>query len=129
MPFLGRDAILALMEACDTQVPEPTRNMDDSFMLPVEQTHAIQGRGTVVTGRVSRGKLKTGSEIEILGYGKTFKAKVNGIEMFHKTLEEACAGDQMGILTKGVKKEDVRRGMVVAKPGTITQRDVFEAQL
>jgi elongation factor Tu len=128
-PAIGRESILSLMDAIDTHVPDPDRTLDAPFLMPVEQVHSIPGRGTVVTGRVTRGKLKTGSEIEILGYGKTFKAKVNGIEMFHKTLEEACAGDQMGILTKGVKKEDVRRGMAVCKIGTIKQHDMFDAQI
>jgi len=127
--FIGRDAIIQLMETVDSHVPEPDRSTEAPFMLPVEQVHSIAGRGTVVTGRVNAGKLKTGNEIEIIGYGKTFKAKVNGIEMFHKTLDEACAGDQMGILTKGVKKGDVRRGMAVGKPGTLKQCDNFSAQL
>merc|ERR1712008_451050 len=128
-PTLGRDSIVELMEAVDTIVPDPDRNLDTPFFLPVEATHSIPGRGTVVTGRVTRGKLKTGTEIEIIGYGKSFKAKVNGIEMFHKTLDEAVAGDQMGVLTNGVKKGDVRRGMAIIKPGTMSQHDQFEAQL
>jgi len=128
-PSLGHDAIVELMEAVDTNVPDPDRNLETPFFLPVEGTHSIPGRGTVVTGRVTRGKLKTGTEIEIIGYGKSFKAKVNGIEMFHKTLDEAVAGDQMGVLTKGVKKGDVRRGMAIVKPGTVSQHDHFEAQL
>merc|ERR1711997_422022 len=128
-PELGKNSILELMEAVDTNVPDPERSFDTPFFLPVEGTYSIPGRGTVVSGRVTRGKLKTGQEVEILGYGKSVKAKVNGIEMFHKTLEEACAGDQMGILAKGVKKGDVRRGMAVVKPGTIGQVDVFEAQI
>merc|ERR1711971_992121 len=128
-PSLGHDAIVELMEAVDTNVPDPDRNLETPFFLPVEGTYSIPGRGTVVSGRVTRGKLKTGQEVEILGYGKSLKAKVNGIEMFHKTLEEACAGDQMGILAKGVKKGDVRRGMAAVKPGTIGQLDVFEAQI
>ena len=117
------------MEAVDTHVPDPDRQLDGPFLMPIEQTHSIPGRGTVVTGRVTRGKLKVGQEMEIVGYGKSQKAKVNGIEMFHKTLEQAEAGDQMGILTKGIKKEDVRRGMAVVKPGTILQHDVFDATI
>jgi len=128
-PNLGHDSIVELMEAVDTNVPDPDRNLETPFFLPVEGTHSIPGRGTVVTGRVTRGKLKTGTEIEIIGYGKSFKAKVNGIEMFHKTLDEAVAGDQMGVLTKGIKKGDVRRGMAIIKPGTMNQHDQFEAQL
>jgi len=128
-PKLGRDAVAELMETVDTFVPDPDRQLDGPFFLPIEGTHSIPGRGTVVTGRVTRGKLKVGQEMEIIGYGKTAKAKVNGIEMFHKTLEQAEAGDQMGILTKGIKKEDVRRGMAVVKPGTMTQYDVFDAQI
>jgi len=128
-PELGRDSIVQLMDAMDTQVPEPDRNLNTPFFLPIEMHYSIPGRGTVVTGRVTKGKLKVGSEIEILGYGKYFKCKVNGIEMFHKTLEEACAGDQMGILTKGVKKTDINRGMAVVKPGSMSQHDVFEGQI
>jgi len=128
-PEIGRDAIVELMDTVDANIPEPDRTIEAPFMLPVESVHSISGRGVVVTGRVNSGKLKTGNEIEILGYGKSFKAKVNGIEMFHKTLEEGEAGDQMGILTKGVKKGDVRRGMVVGKPGLLKQCDVLEAQV
>merc|ERR1712241_1476503 len=128
-PELGRDSIVQLMDTMDTHVPEPERVLNEPFFLPIEMHYSIPGRGTVVTGRVTKGKLKVGSEIDIIGYGKYFKAKVNGIEMFHKTLEEANAGDQMGILTKGVKKTDVRRGMAVIKPGTMSQHDVFEGQL
>lgn len=128
-PELGKNSILALLDAVDNSVPDPVRNFDEPFLLPVEHVHTITGRGTVVTGRVTRGKLKVGIDVDIVGYDKFFKGKVNGIEMFHKTLDEACAGDQMGILLRGVKKDDVRRGMAVAKPGTIKQYDHFEAQI
>jgi len=128
-PEIGRDTIVELMETVDSTVPEPARALDSPFLMPIEQVHSIPGRGTVITGRVTTGTLKSGQEVEILGYGKTHKAKVNGIEMFHKTLEEANAGDQMGILTKGVKKNEVRRGMVAGKPGTFGQHDNFAAQM
>jgi len=128
-PELGKNAIIELMETVDSTVPDVERELDTSFFLPVEGTYSITGRGTVVSGRVTRGKLKQGQEIDIIGYGKHVKAKVAGIEMFHKTLSEAEAGDQMGILCKGIKKGDVRRGMAVAKPGTVEQLDTFEAQV
>merc|ERR1711988_645143 len=128
-PKLGRDSIVELMDNVDSYVPDPNRQLDGPFFLPIEHTHSIPGRGTVVTGRVTRGKLKVGQEMEIIGYGKSFKAKVNGIEMFHKTLEQAEAGDQMGILTKGIKREDARRGMAIIKPGSMEQHDVFDATI
>merc|ERR1712223_629526 len=128
-PKLGRDSIVELMDNVDSYVPDPNRQLGGPFFLPIEHTHSIPGRGTVVTGRVTRGKLKVGQEMEIIGYGKSFKAKVNGIEMFHKTLEQAEAGDQMGILTKGIKREDARRGMAIIKPGSMEQHDVFDATI
>lgn len=128
-PELGKNSIAELMDTVDSTIPDPVRTLDAPFYMPLEQTHSIPGRGTVITGRVTTGTLKQGQEIEIMGYGKTYKAKVNGIEMFHKTLEEANAGDQMGVLTKGLKKNEVRRGMVAGKVGTLKQHDNFDAQM
>jgi len=128
-PEIGKNTIMELMDAVDSSVPDPERVTDEPFFLPIESIHTIVGRGTVVTGRVTRGTLKQGEKIEIIGYGKYHMCKANGIEMFHKTLEHAEAGDQMGILSKGIKKNDVRRGMAVIKPGTFKQYDKVEAQI
>jgi len=128
-PELGKNSIVELMEAVDTQIPEPERPIDQPFLLPIEIVHAIPGRGTVVTGRVTSGSLKVGNEVDVIGYSQSYTAKVTGIEMFHKTLEEAKAGDQMGILLKGLKRGDVRRGMCVSKKGQVQQKDNIEAQI
>lgn len=128
-PELGRESIIKLMDAVDTNIPTPERSLDQPFLLPIEIVHTIPGRGTVVTGRVTKGTMKTGVEVEVVGFSKSLNAKVSGIEMFHKTLEEATAGDQMGILLKGLKRDDVRRGMCVAKKNTVKQYDNFEAQI
>merc|ERR1712062_23181 len=128
-PELGKNSIVELMEAVDTQIPEPERPIDQPFLLPIEIVHAIPGRGTVVTGRVTSGSLKVGHEVDVIGYSQSYTAKVTGIEMFHKTLEEAKAGDQMGILLKGLKRGDVRRGMCVSKKGQVQQKDNIEAQI
>jgi len=128
-PELGVQAIEELMRVVDETIPTPERDLDVPFMLPIEHTHNIQGRGCVLTGRLERGKLKIGNDIEVLGYGKTVKGKVTGIEMFHKILEEANAGDQMGVLARGIKTGDVRRGMCIVKPGSIKQCDHFRAQV
>ena len=128
-PELGRESIIKLMDAVDTNIPTPERSLDQPFLLPIEIVHTIPGRGTVVTGRVTKGTLKTGAEVEVVGFSKSLNAKVSGIEMFHKTLEEATAGDQMGILLKGLKRDDVRRGMCVAKKNTVKQHDNFDAQV
>lgn len=128
-PELGKDSIVKLMDAVDNSIPDPERPTDVPFLMPIEQTHSIPGRGTVVTGRVSSGTLKVNSEVDIVGYSQTYTAKVAGIEMFHKTLEEAKAGDQMGILLKGLKRDDVRRGMLVAKKNSVKQYDNVDAQV
>ena len=128
-PELGKNSIVELMEAVDTQIPEPERPIDQPFLLPIEIVHAIPGRGTVVTGRVTSGSLKVGNEVDVIGYSQSYTAKVTGIEMFHKTLEEAKAGDQMGILLKGLKRGDVRRGMCVSKKGQVKQQDNVDAQV
>ena len=128
-PELGKNSIIELMDAVDSNIPEPERPMDQPFLMPIEIVHAIPGRGTVVTGRVTSGTLKVGSEVDIVGYSQSYTAKVTGIEMFHKTLEEAKAGDQMGILVKGLKRGDVRRGMCVSKKNTVKQQDNVDAQV
>jgi len=128
-PEIGRNSVIELMETVDGHIPTPERPLDKPFLLPIEQVHSIPGRGTVVTGRVQQGVVKTGQEVDVLGYNKQFKAKVAGIETFHKTLDEGSAGDQMGVLLKGLKKDDVRRGMYAAKPGTKKQHNQLEVQL
>ncbi|MBQ5492321.1 MAG: elongation factor Tu [Mycoplasmataceae bacterium] len=118
-----------LMKAVDEWIPTPTRDIDKPFLLSVEDVMTISGRGTVVTGRVERGKLKVNDEVEIVGLKPTRKAVVTGIEMFRKTLDEAMAGDNVGLLLRGVERNDVERGQVVAKPGSITPHTEFEAQI
>ena len=127
-PEIGSEAIIKLLEAIDGHVPLPIRDLDKPFLMPVEGTYSIPGRGTVVTGRLERGKLKKGTEVEFLGYNKQLKSIATGIEMFHKILEQAEAGDQLGALVKGLKRDDVRRGMIMCKPGSMKQHDHVEAQ-
>ncbi len=122
-------AIEELMKQVDTYVPEPVRPVDKPFLMPIEDVFTIAGRGTVVTGRVERGVLKLNEEIEIVGLKATKKTVVTGIEMFKKTLDEARAGDNVGLLLRGVEKEDVQRGQVLAKPGTTTPHTDFEAEI
>merc|ERR550517_1135243 len=117
------------MDTVDDSFPDPERDLDKPFLLPIESVYSITGRGTVVTGRVSQGTVKTGQEVDILGYGKTHKAKVTGIETFHKTLDQGAAGDQMGVLLKGLKRDDVRRGMFACKPGTKKQHNQLVVQV
>lgn len=128
-PELGEVAINQLMEVVDTTIPTPERDLDVPFLVPIDHVHNIPGRGCVITGRMERGKLKVGQDVEVLGYNKNAKGKVTGIEMFHKILEEANAGDQMGVLARGIKQQDVRRGMCVVKPKSAKQRDHFRAQV
>jgi elongation factor Tu len=118
-----------LIDAVDAYIPEPVRDMDKPFLMPVEDVFTITGRGTVVTGKVDRGKLPINSEVEILGIRATQKTVVTGIEMFHKSMDEAWAGENCGLLLRGIKREEVERGQVVAKPGTITPHTDFEAQV
>jgi elongation factor Tu len=118
-----------LMTAVDTYFPEPVRPVDKPFLMPIEDVFTIPGRGTVVTGRVERGILKIGEELEIVGLKETTKTVVTGIEMFRKTLDEARAGDNTGILIRGIEKKDVQRGQVLAKPGTIKPHTEFEAEI
>jgi elongation factor Tu len=125
----GVQSIGKLLEACDTFIPEPQRDVDQAFLMPVEDVFTITGRGTVVTGRVERGKVKVQEEIEIVGLGETRKTVCTGVEMFRKLLDEGQAGDNVGLLLRGVKREDVERGMVLAKPGTITPHKKFKAEV
>jgi elongation factor Tu len=117
------------MEAVDTYIPTPKRDLEKPFLMPVEDVFSIAGRGTVCTGRVERGTLSKGQEIEIVGYDKVLKTTVTGIEMFHKILDRGEAGDQLGALLRGLKRDDVRRGMVLAAPGTFKAHKKFEAQV
>ena len=121
--------ILELMKAVDEYIPEPVRDTEKPFLMPIEDVFAIKGRGTVVTGRVERGKLKINEEIEIVGLKDTKKTVVTGLEMFRKTLDETIAGDNVGVLLRGIEKDDVERGQVLAKPGTITPHTEFEAEV
>ena len=121
--------ILELTNALDTYIPVPERAVDAPFLMPVEDIFSIEGRGTVVTGRIERGKVKVGEEIEIVGMKPTAKTIVTGIEMFNKSLQEGIAGDNAGILLRGVKKEDVHRGQVLAKPASVTPHTDFEAEV
>jgi elongation factor Tu len=121
--------ILDLMEAVDKNVPEPVREIDKPFLMPIEDIFSITGRGTVVTGRVERGKCKVGEEMEIVGFRETRKTVVTGVEMFRKLLDEGMAGDNVGLLLRGVDKEEVERGQVIAKPGSITPHKKFKAEV
>ncbi len=121
--------ILELVKALDEFIPEPVREIDKPFLMPVEDIFSIEGRGTVVTGRAERGVVKVNEEIEIVGIKPTQKTVVTGIEMFQKTLDEGRAGDNVGILLRGLKKEDVERGQVIAKPGSVTPHTEFEAEV
>jgi len=119
----------ALMEAVDKYVPLPKREEDKPFLMPIEDIFSISGRGTVVTGRIERGKVKVGEEVEIVGFRDTQKTVVTGVEMFKKTLDEGMAGDNAGLLLRGIGKDDVERGMVLAKPGSITPHTKFKAEV
>jgi elongation factor Tu len=125
---LGRDAVLKLMEAVDAYIPQSERPKDRPFLMPIEDVFSISGRGTVVTGRVERGIIKVGEEIEIVGLKNTVKTTCTGVEMFRKLLDQGEAGDNIGALLRGTKREDVERGQVLAKPGTITPHTVFTAE-
>jgi elongation factor Tu len=125
----GVDGILKLMDALDSYVPLPQREVDKPFLMPIEDVFSISGRGTVVTGRVDRGKVKVGEEAEIVGFRPTVKKVVTGVEMFRKLLDEGVAGDNIGVLLRGVEKDDVERGQVLAKPGSITPHTKFKAEV
>lgn len=122
-------SIWELLEAVDTYIPMPVRDLDKPFLMPVGDVFTISGRGTVVTGRVDRGIIRTGEEVEIIGIRPTFKTVCTGVEMFRKTLDEGRAGDDVGVLLRGTKREEVERGQVVAKPGSITPHTKFKAQV
>ncbi|HRO66784.1 MAG TPA: elongation factor Tu [Pseudobdellovibrionaceae bacterium] len=125
---IGRPAIMELMKACDESIPAPVRAVDKPFLMPVEDVFSISGRGTVVTGRVERGIVKVNEEVEIIGIRPTVKTTVTGIEMFRKLLDEGQAGDNCGVLLRGTKKEDVERGQILAKPGTIKPHKKFKCE-
>jgi elongation factor Tu len=117
------------MEEVDRYIPTPVRDVDKPFLMPVEDVFTIQGRGTVATGRIERGKIKLNEEVEIIGFGPTKKSVVTSIEMFRKNLDEGQAGDNAGLLLRGIEKNEVERGMVIAKPGSITPHTKFKAQI
>jgi elongation factor Tu len=121
--------VLELTKALDEYIPEPVRDLEKPFLMPIEDIFSIEGRGTVVTGKIERGKVKVGEEIEIVGLKDTAKTTLTGIEMFNKTLDEGQAGDNAGVLLRGVKKEDITRGQVLAKPGSVTPHTDFEAEV
>ena len=125
----GVKSIEALLAALDSYIPIPTREIDKPFLMPIEDIFSIEGRGTVVTGRIERGKVKVGEEVEIIGLKPTTKTTVTGIEMFNKNLQEGMAGDNAGVLLRGTKKEEVHRGQVIAKPGTTTPHTDFESEV
>jgi len=127
-PELGHDSVLELMKAVDDYIPQPERATDRPFLMPIEDVFSISGRGTVVTGRVERGIVKVGEEVEIVGLKPTVKTVVTGVEMFRKLLDQGQAGDNIGALLRGTKREDVERGQVLAKPGSITPHTKFKAE-
>jgi elongation factor Tu len=127
-PALGKEAILKLMDAVDASIPQPERPKDKPFLMPIEDVFSISGRGTVVTGRIERGIVKVGDEVEIIGLKATVKTIVTGVEMFRKLLDSGEAGDNIGALLRGTKREDVERGQVLAKPGSITPHTKFKAE-
>jgi elongation factor Tu len=126
---IGEPSILALGEALDTYIPTPERAVDGTFLMPIEDVFSISGRGTVVTGRIERGIVKVGEELEIVGIKATAKTTCTGVEMFRKLLDQGQAGDNVGVLLRGTKREDVERGQVLAKPGSITPHTGFEAEI
>ena len=125
----GESSVLALVEALDSYIPEPERAIDQAFLMPIEDVFSISGRGTVVTGRVESGIVKVGEEVEIVGIKDTVKTTVTGVEMFRKLLDEGRAGENCGVLLRGTKREDVQRGQVLAKPGTIKPHTKFDAEV
>jgi elongation factor Tu len=127
-PELGHDAILKLMQAVDEYIPQPDRPIDQPFLMPVEDVFSISGRGTVATGRVERGIVKVGDEVEIVGIKDTQKTTVTGVEMFRKLLDQGQAGDNVGILLRGTKREEIERGQVLAKPGSVKPHTKFTAE-
>jgi len=126
---IGVPSIIKLVDALDSYIPEPQRDIDKPFLMPIEDVFSISGRGTVVTGRIERGVIKVGEEIEIVGIRPTAKTTCTGVEMFRKLLDQGGAGDNVGVLLRGTKREEVERGQVLAKPGTITPHTKFEAEV
>jgi elongation factor Tu len=127
-PTIGREAVLALMKTVDEYIPQPERPIDQPFLMPVEDVFSISGRGTVVTGRVERGVIKVGEEVEIVGIRDTQKTVMTGVEMFRKLLDQGQAGDNIGALLRGLKREDVERGQVLCKPGSVKPHKKFKAE-
>jgi len=127
-PALGHDAILKLMEAVDTYIPQPERPIDQPFLMPIEDVFSISGRGTVVTGRVERGIVKVGETVEIIGIRPTTSTTVTGVEMFRKLLDQGQAGDNIGALLRGIERDGIERGQVLAKPGSVTPHTNFTAE-
>jgi elongation factor Tu len=125
----GSQSILKLLEAMDSYIPEPVRETDKPFLMPVEDVFSIAGRGTVATGRIERGKIKVGEEVEIVGLRPTSKTVCTGVESFRKLLDEGLAGDNVGCLLRGVKREDIERGQVLAKPNSVTPHTKFKANV
>ncbi len=125
----AKQKILELLEALDTYIPVPERDVDKPFLMPVEDVFSITGRGTVATGRIERGRVKVGEEVELVGFGAQRKTVVTGVEMFRKLLDEGVAGDNVGLLLRGVEKDEVERGMVVAKPGSVTPHTKFDSEV
>ena len=125
----GEKAIHELMDAVDSYIPQPERQIDKPFLMPIEDVFSISGRGTVVTGRIERGEVKVGEEVEIVGFKPTMKSTCTGVEMFRKLLDSGQAGDNVGVLLRGIKREDVMRGQVLAKPNTVTPHTEFEAEV
>jgi elongation factor Tu len=126
---LGEGSIVKLVEALDSYIPDPKRDIDQPFLMPIEDVFSIPGRGTVVTGRIERGIVKVGDEVEIIGFGDTRKTVVTGVEMFRKQLEQGEAGDNVGILLRGIKKDEVERGQVLSKPGVVMPHVEFESEV
>ncbi|MCK9465837.1 MAG: EF-Tu/IF-2/RF-3 family GTPase, partial [Thiopseudomonas sp.] len=126
---MGTTAVKTLVETLDSYIPEPERAIDQAFLMPIEDVFSIAGRGTVVTGRIERGIVKVGEEVEIVGVKDTTKTTCTGVEMFRKLLDEGRAGENVGVLLRGVKREDVERGQVLAKPGSIKPHTKFEAEV
>jgi elongation factor Tu len=125
---IGKDSVMKLMDAVDSYIPQPERPKDRAFLMPIEDVFSISGRGTVVTGRIERGVVKVGDEVEIVGLRPTTKTVVTGVEMFRKLLDSGEAGDNIGALLRGTKREEVERGQVLAKPGSITPHTKFKAE-
>jgi elongation factor Tu len=126
---IGVPSVVKLVDEMDRYIPEPERAVDQAFLMPIEDVFSISGRGTVVTGRIERGKVKVGEEVEIIGIRETAKTTCTGVEMFRKLLDEGVAGDNVGVLLRGTKREEVERGQVLAKPGSITPHTHFEAEI